>query len=88
MELWNCGTIFLLLLLQKKISETRWFFRKEYYFPSSINVGNDRKISLGTGSVPAQDPGSGAFLTLDPGSGIGFSGSRIPDPKPISIGDG
>jgi hypothetical protein len=31
-------------------------------------------------AVSVADPGSGAFLTLDPGSGIGFSGSRIPNP--------
>jgi hypothetical protein len=31
------------------------------------------------------EPGPGAFLILDPGSGIGFSGSRIPDLKPIFL---
>jgi hypothetical protein len=37
----------LIIILQKKNSDRRGVFRKEY-FPFSINVGNHRKISLCT----------------------------------------
>jgi hypothetical protein len=40
-----------------------------------------REGSLFSASVADPDPGSGAFLTLRPRPGIGFSGSRILDPK-------
>jgi hypothetical protein len=54
----------------------------------SLKLTHNFAHTVQKGSVADPDPGSGAFLT--PGSGIQdpeyvFSGSRIPDPKPIFL---